>query len=110
MANLSPIKLIKFILLFLTRPPVAFSSIFDFVLNVLTVVYTPRVYLIDAKVNITCLHHCFVTESIDAFSFVKMSLFIKLLHYRESVMCDNLVYKIFMVNVVPMHLSTTRRF
>ena len=64
MANLSPITLIKVFVFFLTLlvfflPVWSMHNLllscvicFDFVLNVLIVVYTPRVYLSEVKVNI----------------------------------------------------------
>ena len=61
--NLSPITLIKLLLIFSTSSGFLFqfeacityyfhtSFVFDFVLDALIVVFTPRVYLIDVKVN-----------------------------------------------------------
>ena len=63
------------------------------------------------KLSITCFSmwtNYFITESIDAFSFVDNVVIYKALLVKEK--SGKVVYKIFIINIVSMHLSATWQF
>ena len=84
---------------------------FNFVLDVLIVVYATGVYL-RLKLSITCFSlwtdYYFIIESIDVFYFVNNFVVYKALLVQEKG--SKVVYKIFIVNIVSMHLSATWQF
>ena len=81
-----------------------------FFLDVLIVVYTQRVHLIEIKVKLKFTYfsletnHYIVIESIHALFFVNNVVFLKLFWYKERVVS---LCKIFRVNLVSIHLSAT---
>ena len=104
MVSLSSVTLIKLFLFFLTLLE-AFSpslkhakftafmrNFFVIFLDVLTVVYTPRFYIIEVKVKLTFI--CFslktnyysVIESIHVFILLAMMFFITLFWYKERML------------------------